>query len=186
MKETSSTPFPAPGDVLIARDRLLDPNFARSLVYIHAHDEQGALGLILNRPLGKTLGDIVTDAALPEFLRPLPLHFGGPVQNDQFLLALFTLDPGTHRFSCDINPEADEIREQVQSGHGILRAYIGYSGWGEGQLAGECARDDWVWTPSDAAMISSDSLRGLWELYHSGDTRWTALRDQFPREWGRN
>lgn len=186
MKETSPIRFPATGDVLVASPTLLDPNFAGSLVYLHDVDAEGSLGLILNRPLGKTLGDLLSHTELPDFLRPLPLFFGGPVHMDQFLLALFIRDPETHRLVCDVQPDAYEIQEHLAKNTGWLRAFIGYAGWSVGQLEEECRRADWITTPSDEEMVLNSLSAGLWRLYVSGDERWKLLRDRFPKQWGLN
>jgi len=186
MKEIESFSMPTAGDVLVAGPLLLDPNFARSLVFLHEVGDEGALGFILNRPLGKTLGDIVNEPGLPKFLEPLPLYFGGPVQSDQFMLVLFLREPGGHRIHCDLSPDADQISEALDEGTGWLRAYIGYSGWTPGQLETECLQKDWQCTPSDEIMVNQDHIHGLWDLYHRGDLRWQALRRHFPKSWGRN
>lgn len=178
--------MPSAGDVLVAGPLLLDPNFARSLVFLHEVGLEGAMGFILNRPLGKTLGDIVNEPGLPKFLKPLPLYFGGPVQADQFMLVLFLRESDDHRLRCEINPAASQIREALDSGTGWLRAYIGYSGWTSGQLQVECQQEDWQRTPSDEIMVNHDQSQGLWELYHRGDHRWQAFRGHFPKTWGKN
>jgi len=186
MKETSPTALPNPGDVLIASPTLLDPNFVRSIVYLHEADSEGALGFILNRPLGKTLGDLLSCTELPGFLRPLPLFFGGPVHTDQFMLALFTRSGEDHRIHCDVQPDAAEIERHLANGTGWLRAFIGYAGWTEDQLYTECRQADWQWAESDEEMVRNSLADELWRLYASGDGRWKEFRARFPRQWGRN
>ncbi len=186
MKESSPTPFPTAGDVLIASPSLLDPHFVRSLVYLQESDPQGSLGFILNRPLGKTLGDLLSNSALPGFLKPLPLFFGGPVHMDQFMLALFTRTADGHRIRCELQPDAAEIDRHLSNNTGWLRAFIGYAGWTENQLQGECRQADWHWTRSDEEMVRNNLSEELWSLYASGDERWKSFRSRFPKNWGRN
>lgn len=186
MKETSFHPVPVSGDVLIADPHLRDPNFSQSLVFIQENDEEGAFGLILNRPVGKTVGDLIDDPDVPDVLKDLPLFFGGPVRTDQFLLALFVRNAGGYSVRCVLNPDGDEILEAVSKGLGQLRAFVGYAGWGTGQLGDEIVRGDWAVAEGDVIMVGNDPPPGLWELYQSRDRRWLHLRDRLPEKWGVN
>lgn len=187
LKESTPSSFPGAGDVLIASPELDDPHFAATIVYLISCDEEGAMGVILNRPVGKTLGHLLNSTSLPPFLQNLPLFYGGPVQADQFLLALFSrASEAEHRLCCCLEPTAEEIESRIQSDTGWLRALVGYAGWSAGQLEAECARGDWSWQPSDDALVRCGCNTHQWDLLHSGDERWQSLRPYFPKEWGRN
>lgn len=173
------------GDVLVAGPGMTDGHFARSLVFLQDHGPEGSLGLILNRPLGQTLGQLMPGNAFPEPLHRLELHYGGPVQSDQMLLILFRVHGPTHRFHCEWNPGEKEIEEAGKDPHCVLKAFLGYAGWGEGQLVGEIARRDWFWTAPDEMMICGRAPL-LWELMVAGDYRWQRVREQMPSDPGRN
>lgn len=180
MKDAYRAPLHA-GDVLVAAPSLGDGNFARTLVFLKEHGEEGSLGLILNRPLFQSLGQLVPHADLPDDLAMLPVYFGGPVQANQFLLTLFRLHAPTNRFHCELNPEPDAIRDAIDDSECVVRAFVGYSGWGEDQLQGEVDRRDWFWTAPDGEMLKSPSIPRYWELLVNGDFRWQALRKRMPR-----
>src|ERR1700758_2472955 len=83
------------GALLVAHPSLLDPNFRRTVLYISAHDpEDGAIGVIINRPLDKNVADLVSEAP-PENLADVPVFFGGPVGNNQLMLAAFEWHKGS-------------------------------------------------------------------------------------------
>lgn len=182
-KDTSSGTL-SRGDVLVAAPEMGDPHFAQALVCLHDHGEAGSLGFVLNRPMGRTIGQVVPSADFAEPLRSLELYFGGPVQNDQLLLGLFRVHPPTHRFYSEMNVEEGELEAAMADPHCVVRAFLGYAGWGEGQLAAEVAHGDWRWTAPDEAMIRGESPR-MWALLAEGDFRWRAVRDHFPAhpEW---
>src|SRR5205085_9015696 len=82
------------GSLLVAHPSLLDPNFRRAVLFISAHDPQdGALGIILNRPLDKHVGDLVTEEA-PAGLADVPVYLGGPVGKDQLMFAVLEWEQG--------------------------------------------------------------------------------------------
>src|SRR5258708_39392681 len=75
------------GSLLVAHPNMLDPNFRRAVLFISAHDpDDGALGVIINRPLDKSVADLVTETP-PQNLADVPVFFGGPVGNNQLILA---------------------------------------------------------------------------------------------------
>src|ERR1700752_2274540 len=82
------------GSLLVAHPSMLDPNFRRTVLFISAHDpEDGAIGVIINRPLDKNVADLVADAP-PQNVADVPVFFGGPVGNDQLMLAAFEWQKG--------------------------------------------------------------------------------------------
>src|ERR671922_124329 len=76
------------GSLLVAHPNMLDPNFRRTVLFVSAHDpDDGALGIILNRPLDKQVGDLVSDEA-PAALSDVPVYMGGPVAKNQLMFAV--------------------------------------------------------------------------------------------------
>jgi putative transcriptional regulator len=185
MKETSPT-LPLTGKLLVAVPALSDPHFRRTLVYVQAHDTDGSLGLILNRPVGKRLVDILGESELPGMLRETPLCFGGPVQPEHVLIALFQLDPQSGKLTCTLNPGAALIRDTRGNPHAWLRAFIGHSGWSGGQLEQELKQEDWRIDQPDPAIFNPHYCTRLWPLYATGETRWHSLVPRLPRNPERN
>ncbi|MEO6054812.1 MAG: YqgE/AlgH family protein [Chthoniobacterales bacterium] len=162
------------GTLLIAHPSLLDPHFRRTIVYISHHDdEDGALGLILNRPTGKTVADL-SRAEGPDFLQPVPVFEGGPVQKDGILIASIHW----HEVSSNVSfVKIDEIEEaehlpRVQKQN--LRAFLGYAGWTRGQIESEIQQKAWiVMRPARNSILSGNTdetwkkiMRGLGPIYH--------------------
>jgi putative transcriptional regulator len=151
------------GKLLIAGPTLLDPNFWRTVVLIVEHTEDGALGLVLNRPSETTVGEAV--AQLDELVDPGDqLFIGGPVQPSSVIVLAQFEDPSEAAMIAfeDIGVLAaggalDDAGAGVRSG----RAFVGHSGWGPGQLDGELERGDWILEPAlrgDAFSAEPDEL----------------------------
>jgi putative transcriptional regulator len=153
------------GQLLLASPRLVDPNFWRTVVLIVDHSEEGALGVVLNRPSETSVGDAVPE--LEGLVDPdEPLYIGGPVQPSTVItLARFgdAEDAALLAFD-DIGvlgtggPPLEELAERVL----VARAYVGHSGWGPGQLDTEFAREDWIVDPARREDVFSDSPLELW------------------------
>src|SRR6266849_1136393 len=108
------TPRSLAGSLLVAHPNMLDPNFRRTVLFISAHDpNDGALGVIINRPLDKQVADLVTEAP-PEGLADVPVFLGGPVGKDQLMFAAFEWQKGkglklNHNVGLkEANEEADQ------------------------------------------------------------------------------
>ena len=151
------------GQVLLAHPTLQDPNFRESAVLIHSHDAaEGALGVILNRPLGRALGDVerrFRDGPLAG----VPLYVGGPVNVGQMAFGGWRFaarGPARIRYGLD---EA-EAAELVAAGDFHLRAYVGYAGWSAGQLENEMRLDAWVLHGFDRLAESAEGV-GLWKAW---------------------
>ena len=137
---------------LIAMPAMTDPFFAKSLTYICEHNDQGALGIVVNRPIDLTLGELFEQIKLPlghSELGMLPVHFGGPVQTDRgFVLH----DPvGQWQSTLAVNDRiglttSKDILEAVGEGHGPnnMLVTLGYAGWSQGQLEEELAQNAWL------------------------------------------
>ncbi len=146
---------------LIAMPAMADPNFSRSLTYIAEHNEQGALGVIVNRPIDMTLASLFERVELPleaDHLAKQPVYFGGPVQTDRgFVLHR---PPGEWHSTLVVNEEVGltSSRDILQSvGHDGVPADIlitlGYAGWSAGQLEQELVENAWLTVPADMAIV---------------------------------
>ena len=152
------------GQLLVAGPALLDPNFHRTVVLVCEHDEDGALGLVLNRP-----SPIPADQAIPELGAALAdedtLWVGGPVQTTSVVvLADFggadveALIVGDHVGLVLPGADLGEVGETVAR----ARAFLGYAGWGPGQLDGELEGGDWIVAPFEAGDAFTADPDGLW------------------------
>ncbi|MDB5810269.1 MAG: hypothetical protein JWN94_2391 [Betaproteobacteria bacterium] len=137
---------------LIAMPNMADPHFSKTLTYICEHNEQGALGLVVNRPLDMTLAKLLDQVSISvesDLCAQVSVHYGGPVQTDRG----FVLHgpPGDWQSTLAINAElslttSKDILEAVARGEGPRQMLVtlGYSGWAPGQLEHELAQNAWL------------------------------------------
>lgn len=146
---------------LIAMPNMVDPNFARTLTYVCEHNEQGALGIIINRPLDMTLDNLFEriDIKLEaHHLAGLPVYFGGPVQTDRGFVLHRPL--GSWQATLTVRDElgltsSRDILQSVGS-RGEPEEFVvslGYAGWAAGQLEHELAQNAWLTVAADAQII---------------------------------
>ncbi|MGA9859443.1 MAG: YqgE/AlgH family protein [Solirubrobacteraceae bacterium] len=154
----------ARGQLLIAGPGLVDPNFWRTVVLIVEHSDEGALGLVLNRPSETTVGETVSELSDLLDLQD-PLYVGGPVQESALIvLAEFERpDDAALIAFADIGVLAGTAQEGPAPPVRRGRAFVGHSGWGPGQLDGEVARGDWILEPARREDAFSDAPDALWE-----------------------
>ncbi len=154
----------ARGQLLVAGPALLDPNFWRTVVLIVEHNEEGALGLVLNRPSETNLGEAVPQ--LGGLLDPEEqLFIGGPVQPSAVIVLAEFEDPTDAALIAfdDVgvlgtSPSEEDLAVAIRTG----RAFLGHAGWGPGQLDGELERGDWILEPAKLQDAFSGESRGLW------------------------
>jgi putative transcriptional regulator len=139
--------IPQPGSLLISDPFLQDPNFSRTVVLICEHQPAGSFGLVLNQPMNLLLSDIVP--AAPDL--QLPILCGGPVANDtlHFIHRKPDLLQDSIRLKGDIAWTGDffQIIQYLKSGkmeESDILFFLGYSGWGEGQLQQELQEKTWI------------------------------------------
>lgn len=150
------------GSLLVAHPNMLDPNFRRTVLFISAHDpEDGAIGVIINRPLEKSVADLVSETP-PENLADVPVFFGGPVGNNQLMLAAFEwhkeegLKLNQHSLAGDL-----EMSASSQTLPPIF-AFLGYAGWSAGQLESEMKQNSWIVQKPSRTALKSERLSRLW------------------------
>lgn len=146
---------------LIAMPNLVDPYFARTLIYICQHNDQGALGIVINRPLDLSLGDLFAQINLPlddENLATMPVYYGGPVQMERGFVLHQPL--GEWMSSLAMNDAiglttSKDILEAVAAGVGPERFMVslGYAGWETGQLERELAQNAWLSVPALPSIV---------------------------------
>jgi putative transcriptional regulator len=151
------------GQLLIATPALVDPNFHRSVVLILEHTEEGALGVVLNRPSGIAAADAAPDLA--SVVTDDEVFVGGPVQPQAVIaLAEFSdpLEPDEGVVGpiapIDMGEDIEEVLDRISR----LRLFAGYAGWGEGQLDGEIDEEAWFTEPALPGDIFSDESTTLW------------------------
>lgn len=152
------------GQLLVAGPTLVDPNFVRAVVLIGEHNDDGALGVVLNRPSETTVGEAVPDL---EDLTSAddPVHVGGPVQPSAVLVLAEYEEPdestqlvtGAVGFVA-VDDEGDRVATQL----GRARVFAGYAGWGPGQLEAELERDDWIIVDAIADDVFDEDAPTLW------------------------
>jgi putative transcriptional regulator len=154
----------ARGHLLIAGPSLLDPNFWRTVVLVIEHNEEGALGLVLNRPSETSVGEAVPE--LEEVLDPdEPLFIGGPVQPSS-VIVLGEFEDATDAALLAFDDVGvlgtASTPEELSVGLRSSRAFIGHAGWGPDQLDGEIERGDWIVEPAGLDDAFSANPRELW------------------------
>ncbi len=154
----------ARGKLLIAGPSLLDPNFWRTVVLVIEHTEEGALGLVLNRPSETTVGEAVPQ--LEELVELAEqLFIGGPVQPSAVIVLGEFEDPTDAALLAfdDVGvlgtgSSSEESSVGLRSG----RAFVGHAGWGPGQLDGEIERGDWILEPAVLQDAFTAEAPELW------------------------
>ena len=151
------------GHLLIAGPSLVDPNFRRTVILVGEHSEEGALGVILNRTAEVAIVDAVPElAALVEGLDQV--HVGGPVQPSAIVVLADFVEPdlagsivlGSVGFlPAEVDPE--ELGELRRA-----RVFVGYAGWGPGQLESELEEDSWIVEPALADDVFTAEPDDLW------------------------
>ena len=164
---------PGPGTLLIAEPFLKDPNFMRTVVFLCDHQEEGSFGFVLNKEYEHTLNELMNN--LDEL--KLPVFYGGPVQMDtlHFLHQYPTLIPGSYEvldgiyWGGDFETAIRLIREGTID-TGKIRFFIGYSGWGSGQLNDELKEKSWLTAQATRKLVFHGKTEEVWKdaLKHLG------------------
>lgn len=160
----------AAGQCLVASPRLAEPTFAQSVIVVVVHNNGGAMGLIVNRVLGKaSLNALASAFGIRTHNRKLvDVYLGGPVElglgfvlhsDDYQGMGTQRLNPG-----LSVSTGLDVIKA-MSRGQGPKRSrfLLGYAGWGPGQLELELARGDWLLAPADGALIFAADPKTVWQ-----------------------
>ena len=155
---------------LIAMPALDDPNFYHTTTYICEHDENGALGVVINRPLNMRLIDILKHMDIEpgsDEISSRPVYMGGPVQSDRgFVLHEPSGDwEATLKVTDRIGiTSSRDILQAIAAGEGPEKAIItlGYAGWGAGQLEQELATNTWLSGPASSKIVFDTPSEERW------------------------
>ena len=162
------------GHLLIAMPAMQDPNFSKTVTYICEHSEQGALGIVINRPLGMDLGAIFDQLSLdstdPALARQ-PVLLGGPVHQERGFVLHEPEDASGREFDATLAVTAairvttsQDILTAMARGHGPRRSLValGYAGWGAGQLESELQQNAWLSVPATPQIIFDTPFEQRW------------------------
>jgi putative transcriptional regulator len=152
------------GHLLISNSNLFDPNFRRTVLLIGHHDDDGAVGVVLNQPLGITVREAVPP--LGGLVEPEEQLFdGGPVEPASVVVLADFLDPASAEILAmgSIGFLPPEAGEDIGDAIRRARVYAGYAGWGPGQLESELGEDSWVTTPALPGDVFHEDPVKLWE-----------------------
>jgi putative transcriptional regulator len=152
------------GQLLLAAPTLLDPNFKRTVVLIGVHSEDGAMGVVLNRPSAVTVGEAVPQ--LEGVVGSLDTVFvGGPVQPTSVVVLAEFLEPelaGVLVAGRIGFPAPDAGIEELANATERRRVFAGHAGWGSGQLDAEIANGDWIADPVQPEDVFTEVPEELW------------------------
>ena len=186
MRESRSSSISLAGSLLIAHPNLRDPNFAKTVLFLSAHSvADGAFGLALNRPSGRTVAEFLPDRELGG-LAGVPVFLGGPVSTDQLIFASFQWHPQTQRMECRHHLVIDEAEQALADETVTVRAFVGYAGWSKGQLEAELAQRSWLVQKAGREMLSLERCPTLWREITSTFGPWFQLVAEAPDEPGKN
>ena len=155
---------------LIAMPGLADPNFYHTVTYICAHNEDGAMGIVINRPLGLSLGEVLEQMQIASGttgIGDIPIYQGGPVQADRG----FVLHQPLKTWDSCIEITGDmgmatsrDILNAIANGKGPEEVFIalGYAGWAPGQLEREIMENAWLNAPADTSIIFKTPVEQRW------------------------
>ncbi len=156
---------PIPGLLLISDPFLKDPNFMRTVILLCEHQEEGSFGFVLNRPYDQPLGELISDLEGTT----IPVYYGGPVQLDtvHFLHKRPDLIEGGFEVTDGIywGGDFEEVVTLIKGGKlkaTDIRFYIGYSGWGEGQLENELKEKSWITREGSKQLVFHKEADLIW------------------------
>jgi putative transcriptional regulator len=152
------------GQLLLASPTLTDPNFRRAVILVGVHSEEGAMGVVLNRPSEMTVSE-----AVPQLEQTVaeqePVYVGGPVQPSSIVFLAEFLDPtpaGLLVLGRIGFPAPDAGIEELTEATARRRVFAGYAGWGEGQLDAELDQGDWIAHSAVPDDVFCEEPEDLW------------------------
>jgi putative transcriptional regulator len=178
------------GQLLLDSGQLGGSFFQRTVILVCQHDADGAFGLVLNRSLGKTVGEMIV-ADLPDTLKESPLYLGGPVQP----AALSFLHTDNFIPDAAVMPNlalGHSLEELVDVGESFssakkVRLFAGYAGWSPGQLENEMKRKAWLTFPATVELVFETPPEKLWPQILKRKGGWkNKLLSQMPDDLSLN
>jgi putative transcriptional regulator len=154
------------GQLLIASPKIVDPNFRRVVVYMAEHTEDGAMGLVLNRPAETTIAEAVPDLEWLAGDADAGVWVGGPVSPSSVIVLAEFEDPASAALVVDGDlgfvPAEIEDRDAFAAGVRRTRVFAGHSGWGPGQLEAELEEDSWIVEAARRTDVFTADPESLW------------------------
>lgn len=151
---------------MVSEPFLGDPNFDRSVILLTEHNENGSIGFVINKPIELKLDDIVIGFPSLDTI----VYHGGPVQQDNlyFIHNKGALIPGSDHIKGDLywGGDLEPLKEMIKCGlvtSADIRFYLGYSGWGEGQLQAEIQEKSWLILENSTLDIFKDDALEMWK-----------------------
>lgn len=157
---------------LIAMPSLADPNFERTVTYMCAHSSEGAMGIVINRPMDISLGEVLDHMeieALSSDVQDMPVYQGGPVQRERG----FVIHQPAGEWDAVLQvadgigvATSRDILAAIADGTGPRQSLValGYAGWGAGQLERELTENAWLSGPADASIIFDSPVEDRWTM----------------------
>ena len=154
------------GQLLLSAPNLFDPNFRRTVLLIAEHNEDGAMGVVLNRPAEVTVGEAVPDLLWLGGVGEESVYAGGPVATDSVIVLAEFEDPDMAAALVvgDVGfvPAVTDDVEQLASGVRRSRVFAGHAGWGPGQLDAEMDESSWIVAPAEPGDVFAEDPDELW------------------------
>tara|TARA_R100000027_G_scaffold49762_1_gene38280 strand:- start:390 stop:980 length:591 start_codon:yes stop_codon:yes gene_type:complete len=158
------------GSLLVAHPSLQDPHFEKTVILVPMHsDDAGALGVILNRPTGQTLGQKYPEQAFDK-LANINIYEGGPVDHSQLILTAWKWDANENSHKMFFGISSEHALDLIESGEDVtVRAYLGYAGWSAGQLEAELEAHAWITKPIVTEVLDQEAGISLWDQLADDD-----------------
>ncbi|MDP9385897.1 MAG: YqgE/AlgH family protein [Actinomycetota bacterium] len=176
------------GRLLIASPMLVDPNFARSVILITEHTDEGAMGVVLNRPSPAAVGEAVPELSELAGEESL-IYVGGPVQVDALIVLAEFRDRAAAAtiVVADVGlVSADVDTPELAAATRRARVFAGYSGWGPGQLEGELEEEAWIVEAPVPGELFADDPDRLWSAVLARKGGRYALLARMPSDPSQN
>ena len=159
------------GQFLVAMPGMPDPRFAQTVIYLCAHNSEGAMGLVVNRPMESVVFPILMeqlDIKLSELLSRTVMLFGGPVESDRGFVLHSTdyFQEATMKVDQEVALTGTiEILRDIAAGDGPQKCLVvlGYSGWGPGQLDDEIKANGWLHVKADSDLLFNSDPAEKWQ-----------------------
>jgi putative transcriptional regulator len=150
------------GSLLLASPALRDPNFFHTVLLLAAHSsEDGAFGYILNRPLDKRVSDLLHEDGLGA-LGSVPVYLGGPVGTNKLSFAALDWNTKKRELKVQTHLSTQQAIKELEKGR-VVRGFVGYSGWSEGQLENELEQKSWITCRALPSVLKAQTAEDLWQ-----------------------
>ena len=176
---------PLKGSLILADPSLREPTFRHSVLLLTEHSPTlGAHGYILNRPMEKKVGELLTATEF-ETLTDIPVYIGGPVSTEHLTFASLGWSEidGSLQFTTHLSAK-QAVMHQMEGFD--IRAFVGYAGWSEGQLEEELERKAWITHKPERQVLDIEGIGNLWKSLLRPLSPWHALQADEPDDLSLN